>query len=944
MKVGIVTPVAPGNVIGGAERLWRTLQQRLIERGHDVELVAIPTPEATLAEVLDSYETFLRLDVSRFDVVITGKYPAWMVQHPRHLVYLLHPLRGLYDTYPDNLAADDGPAVDSVMWNTGSAGDLIDIVRGLLERHPERAAFPGPFARGAIQALDRIAFGQVTRFAAISEEVAGRDGYLPADQPVLVVHPESDLATACLADPIGHPPSAGRFLAVSRLDRPKRIDLVLAALAAFKDPNVELIIAGDGPDRARLEQLAEPDARVSFVGRVSEAELRSLYREATGAVFTPFHEDYGYIAAEAMSAGTPVVTTVDSGGPTELVEHGVNGMLVRPDPLAIAGAMAHLAHDPFARWTMGLNARRRVAGISFDPLLDLVESIGPVESFGLVAPGGSGAVKRPRALVLSTYPIEPAIGGGQRRLRHLSAGLAEHADVTVLVPSSVSDRVRRRVLEPGLVQVEIPRSVAQREAEEDIYALLKLPVDDITAGELVAATSAFDEELRRQLIDTDVVVASHPFLVPALPQDLAVPLIHESQNFETRFKAAMLPDNDAGRWLTERVRVTEIEATRRADAVVACTESDLVQLQAAKPGVAGLVVPNGVDAAALPLKTAHQASLARQEILGVAGFDPDDERPLGVFIGSWHPPNIDAARLLLDVARQRPDWVFVLAGSHTSEFAGERIPDNVHLIAIFAESLLWPLLAGATVALNPMISGGGSNLKVFDYLSVGTPVLTTEVGARGLDDPTAAVVVCDPTVSGFVTGLDRMVGADADNLRTQQNRIARGRELVEQRFDWHHLARTWAEFVLSKAGVEHGAPTPTDTRQRPRTPVILAETPPPPIDPIEATIRAVGRLARTTAPSSKAAIVDPLIQESIKQATENRHVGRLIPDAARLRFPKRVLVRAGQLISNEQLNYNEAMIDAVTQLAIKVEALRKDNQRLQDRIDELETRAELEHQ
>ncbi len=693
MKVGIITPVAPGNVTGGAERLWQTLRRRLIERGHDVELVAVPTPEATLAEVLDAYETFLRLDVSRFDVVVTGKYPAWMVRHPRHLVYLLHPLRGLYDTYPDTLATDDGPDDDTALANAGSAADLIDVARSLLERFPERAAFPGPFARAAIHALDRIAFGQVARFAAISEEVAGRDGYLPADQPVLVVHPESDLATACLADPIGHPPSAGRFLAVSRLDPPKRIDLVLEALAAFKDPNVELIIAGDGPDRARLEQLAEPDARVTFVGRVSDEELRSLYREATGVVFTPFHEDYGYIAAEAMSAGTPVVTTVDSGGPTELVEHGVNGMLVRPDPQAIAGAMAHLAHDPFARWTIGLNARRRVAGISFDPLLDLIESLGAVESLG--------AANRPKALVLSTYPIEPAIGGGQRRLRHLSAGLAAHADVTVLVPSSASDRVRRRVLEPGLVQVEIPRSIAQREAEDDIYALLKLPVDDITAGELVAATPAFDDELRRQLIDTDVVVASHPFLVPALPHDLAVPLLHESQNFETRFKAAMLPDNDAGRWLAERVRATEIDATRRAAAVVACTESDLVQLQAAKPGVAGLVVPNGVDAAALPVKTAHQASLARQEILGVAGFDPDDERPLGVFIGSWHPPNIDAARLLLDVARQRPDWVFVLAGSHTSEFAGEPIPENVHLIAIFAESLLWPLLAGATVAAQP---------------------------------------------------------------------------------------------------------------------------------------------------------------------------------------------------------------------------------------------------
>ncbi|MDA3040416.1 MAG: hypothetical protein O3C27_12985, partial [Actinomycetota bacterium] len=167
--------------------------------------------------------------------------------------------------------------------------------------------------------------------------------------------------------------------------------------------------------------------------------------------------------------------------------------------------------------------------------------------------------------------------------------------------------------------------------------------------------------------------------------------------------------------------------------------------------------------------------------------------------------------------------------------------------------------------------------------------------------------------------------------------------LVEQRFDWRHLARAWTGFILSTAGI-NSASAGARTSSRPRSPVILAETPPPPIDPIEATIRSVGRAARTIAPSSKEAIVDPLIQESIRQATENRHVGRLIPDTARLRFPKRVLVRAGQLISNEQLNYNEAMIEAVTQLAVKVEVLRKDNQRLQDRLDELEARSELEHQ
>ena len=56
--------------------------------------------EQRFADLVASYEAFARLDLGHFDVVISGKYPAWMVRHPRHLVYMLHRLRGLYDTYP----------------------------------------------------------------------------------------------------------------------------------------------------------------------------------------------------------------------------------------------------------------------------------------------------------------------------------------------------------------------------------------------------------------------------------------------------------------------------------------------------------------------------------------------------------------------------------------------------------------------------------------------------------------------------------------------------------------------------------------------------------------------------------------------------------------------------------------------------------------------------
>ncbi len=927
MIIGIIAPrpVDP-TIVGGAERLWRTLEQRLIERGHQVELVTLPTPEANLAELLDSYEQFVELDVSRFDVVITGKYPAWMIDHPRHLVYLLHPLRGLYDTYPAELSADVDPALEHALGAAATARGVLEMARTQLAANPGLGQFPGPFARAVVHRLDHLAFEQVTQFAAISETVASRPGYLP-DRPVLVNHPESGLASRCLRQPLGEVPARTRFVAVSRLDRPKRLDLVLGAFAHYQDRNARLTIAGDGPDRGRLEQLAEADPRIEFLGRVEDDELVDLYHSATAVLFVPLDEDYGYISAEAMAAGAPVITTTDSGGASELLEHGVNGLVLEPDPARLAWGMAHIADNPFTRWQLGLNARRRSSAVDFAPLLDVIEGLGEPPQH------------RVRALVLSTYPIDPMIGGGQRRLRHLTRALAALADVTVLVLSADVELPRRRLVEPGLVQIEIPRSAAQREAEEDIYALLGLPVDDITASALAPASPAYGEELIRQLDVSDVVIASHPFLAPSVPRSSLVPLIHDSHNVEASLKAAMLPDSTAGRWLLEKVRSSEHEATERAVALFACTQDDLAELQRARPGIAGRVIPNGVDSVGLPMRTPQQAAAARAEVLAVVGVDPEDPRPLALFIGSWHKPNIDAARLIVEVARKRQDWLFVLAGSHTSEFADKAatdrpLPENVHLIAIFSESLLWPLLAGATVALNPMISGGGSNLKLFDYLAVGVPVVATEVGARGLDDASASVVLCAPTAEGVSSGLDEATSRDlAASLR-------HGRHLVTERYDWRHLGAEWARGVLDAIGAQ-----PSPTPRHPtvvRPPLTLADRIPPPLDPTEATIRAVGHLARTQAPTPKEATVDPIIQESLKQAGDNRHVGRVLPESARLRGPKQALIRVGQFISNEQLNYNEALLDAVNRLATTVETLRRENQTLSERIDRIEAAADAD--
>ena len=100
MKIGIVAPSPVPFTRGGAERAWAGQQHAINElTPHDAELVKLPIREDTLPHLVEGYRDFAELDVSHFDVVITSKYPAWLVRHPHHVVWMFHPLRGLYDTY-----------------------------------------------------------------------------------------------------------------------------------------------------------------------------------------------------------------------------------------------------------------------------------------------------------------------------------------------------------------------------------------------------------------------------------------------------------------------------------------------------------------------------------------------------------------------------------------------------------------------------------------------------------------------------------------------------------------------------------------------------------------------------------------------------------------------------------------------------------------------------
>ncbi len=748
--IAVVSPRSVPAVEGGNERHWRTLAAALRAAGHTVDLVELDSPESTLAEVLSSYRRFVQLDLDDYDVVISGKYPSFMVNHRRHIRHLNHLLRGLYDRYDESLGRTLPESLGrEISARADDPSALLDWAEARVEANPDHPlhCFPGPFSRAVVHALDLCGRRDLAAEAAVSEVVALRNDYVDPERPVAIVPPLGDLvdhddSTTEIVPTTAHPTTAHpttvcpvTFVSFGRLDAIKRFDLIIRAFASARLPGAELIISGEGPQAGSLQALADRTPGVRMVGRLSDQELRATIAAARAVVLAPIDEDFGLVAAEAMALGCPVITTTDSGGIAEQVEHETSGLIAAPHVLTLGRAIRRAGRDHQGMEAMGRNGRDTVAQRTWQPMLQLVDQM-------------SNEQRKPRLLILSTFAAEPVRHGGHKRLRGLATALTAEFDVVVLALVNTHSGSRRRRLTGGVEQLTIGRSGAHLRADFRLKALLDTPVDDIACHLLWPASPTYADALAGELDRADVVMLAHPYLVTSLPDDLAVPLIYDAHNVEQDLKSATLEGRPGASRLLQAVLEAETAAIDRAGLISFTSASDGIRLS--QLGAAQTIeATNGIDAST-PRTEVERLQARRRffEDQGVA----DRSLPVAVFMGSNHVPNREAASRICTWASQVPSVHFVIAG-------GVEIPNsatsgaNLTLVGPFASGAERRLLAMADVALNPVASGSGTNLKVLDALAIGVPVLTTDVGARGIDD-VSGVHVCP--IDDFVERLAEM--------------------------------------------------------------------------------------------------------------------------------------------------------------------------------------------
>lgn len=340
-RIVVVTSDVPF-VEGGHLTIARSTVRALRDSGHEADLIL--TPQNRFGRQFRAYLANRFTDIEedglgrKIDQVISFRYPSYAVKHRFHVCWLNHRLREYYD-----------------LWEAFSSrmtlkGRLKENLRRVLIRTLDNYFLKHNVTK--LFAQSKTIQARLMKWGKIKSEVL----YPPP--------PQRNYRTDDYQNFIFSP---------SRLQKLKRLDLLVEAFRHVKNPEMKAMIAGEGPEENALRQLIEKYGlinRVHLFGPADEQTLLSHYARCLAVFFCPVREDYGFVTGEAFASRKAVLTAVDSGGPPELVKDGVTGYVLDPQPEIIARKIDELAENKDLAIEMGTKASAFIATFTWEQTIN----------------------------------------------------------------------------------------------------------------------------------------------------------------------------------------------------------------------------------------------------------------------------------------------------------------------------------------------------------------------------------------------------------------------------------------------------------------------------------------------------------------------------------------------------------------------------------------------
>lgn len=405
---------------------------------------------------------------------------------------------------------------------------------------------------------------------------------------------------------------------------------------------------------------------------------------------------------------------------------------------------------------------------------------------------------RRRVLYLSTRPCWPVTSGAHLRDFHLARQLSLGQELLYLAFDSGTGSADSSQRLPELNNsrvVLVPRGQGYGPLQ-----LLRGALGSAPISVLNYTTNAMRQALRRilQAEAFDFVQVEGVHLCAYLPLIRALApeatILMDWHNIESELmdRYADNTSSIARRWYARRTARQLYKCEQRllaeCRAHTVCSEREQAQLLKRAPGAAVEVISNGVDveffaatpAGATPAIAASTADGARRSI---------------AFVGSMsYHANIDAACYFVEaiwptIRERRPELEFRIVGSNPTAQV-QALRNHPDVIVTGTVDDVRPYYREALAVVVPLRVGGGTRLKVLEAMASGTPVISTSLGAEGLDVTHGSNLLLADDAAAMA---DAVVNMQAHDERWQQL-VENGRRLVAASYDWSSIGQKLRSF------------------------------------------------------------------------------------------------------------------------------------------------------
>ncbi|MEN3015210.1 MAG: glycosyltransferase family 4 protein [bacterium] len=321
MKIAILSTIEPF-IHGGAKKQFTSLKNTLQTMNHQVDLFLIPF-SFEINDLKPQIQAIRKIKINS-DILITSRPMSYCIEHNNKIVWFMHHISYFYEFYQTKL---------------------------------------NPYPNNSDFANTREEFiKQDTAFLLESKKIYAVSEYV-ADKLKLYNNIQSSIVYPFLDDyqKFHFQNYSDYFYLPSLITYTKRQHLIIEALLYTRN-KIKLILTGQVDKKyfkkyilPLLKKHKQIQERVKILDKYLELEKYEYYANCLGVVFTPINEAFGFVVSESFFSFKPVITTIDSGAPAQIIKDKLTGLLVHPTPQQIAQAMDTLYENRHTLKTMGQN-------------------------------------------------------------------------------------------------------------------------------------------------------------------------------------------------------------------------------------------------------------------------------------------------------------------------------------------------------------------------------------------------------------------------------------------------------------------------------------------------------------------------------------------------------------------------------------------------------------